>query len=63
MDGLVRDIMWCGSNNENILILTEKGTVYRSRDRGNQFKKLQGVISKVGSSVADLGQEVSFNDI
>jgi photosystem II stability/assembly factor-like uncharacterized protein len=60
MDGLVRDIMWCGSNNENILVLTEKGTVYRSRDRGNAWKKLQGIIGKVGQGVADQGQEVSY---
>lgn len=61
MDGLVRDIMWCGSNDDVILVLTERGTVYRSRDRGYSWKKLQGVIGKVGQSVADQGQEVRLN--
>lgn len=60
MDSLVRDIMWCGSNDDVILVLTEKGTVYRSRDRGYSWKKLQGLIGKVGQSVADQGQEVSI---
>lgn len=40
MDALVKDIMWCGQSNEAILILTEKGTVYRSRDKGASWKKL-----------------------
>ena len=62
MDGLVRDIMWCGSNNDVILVLTEKGTVYRSRDRGYSWKKLQGLIGKVAQGVADQGQEVSFEE-
>ena len=53
--------MWCGTNNDVILVLTEKGTVYRSRDRGYSWKKLQGLIGKVGQSVADQGQEVSFH--
>jgi hypothetical protein len=61
MDSLVRDIMWCGSNNDVILVLSEKGSVYRSRDRGYSWKKLQGLIGKVGQSVADQGQEVSIH--
>lgn len=40
LDAEIRDIMWCGSNNEAILILTEKGSVYRSRDRGDSWTKL-----------------------
>lgn len=52
-------MMWCGSTNEVILVLTDNGTVYRSRDRGGSWKKLQSVMSQVGSQVADQDQEVS----
>lgn len=40
--------MWCGSNNEAILVLSDKGTVYRSRDRGVSWKKLQAQLGKAG---------------
>ena len=59
LDAQVSDMMWCGGQNEVILILTEKGTVYRSRDRGSSWKKLQSVMRQVGGEVADTDQEVS----
>ncbi len=34
MDAPIADMMWCGTSNEVILVLTNAGTVYRSRDRG-----------------------------
>ena len=34
LDASVKDIMWCGANNEVILVLSNKGSVYRSRDKG-----------------------------
>jgi photosystem II stability/assembly factor-like uncharacterized protein len=56
LDGTVKDLMWCGANNDAILVLTQKGTIYRSRDRGYSWKKLQAIISKAGQEVADDGQ-------
>ena len=41
LDGPVADMLWCGSKNEVILVLTDQGTVYRSRDRGGSWKRLQ----------------------
>ena len=40
LDSGVKDIMWCGSSNEMILVLSEKGNIYRSRDRGATWKKI-----------------------
>ena len=40
LDSPVSDMLWCGSQNDVILVLTDKGTVFRSRDRGSQWKKL-----------------------
>ena len=45
--------MWCGSSNEAILVLSEKGSIYRSRDKGISWKKLQTMLNKSGQQVAD----------
>ncbi len=39
IDSPLQDVIWCrddrtGKNNSNVLILTEKGTVYQSQDGG-----------------------------
>jgi len=38
--GQLDDIMWCGARNDVILVHTTEGIVYRSRDRGDSWKKL-----------------------
>lgn len=53
LDAPVNDMMWCGTTNEVILVLTESGTVYRSRDRGASWKKLQASMSQTAGQVAD----------
>jgi hypothetical protein len=58
LDGQVKDILWCGALNEAILVLTDPGTLYRSRDRGQTWKKLQSLMGKTGASVLDQGQQV-----
>lgn len=58
IDSEVKDILWCGQNNEAIIVLTSKGTVYRSRDKGSSWKKLQSILNKSGLQVADDNQEV-----
>ena len=60
LDSFVRDIMWCGQDNDVILILTERGTLFRSRDRGISFKRLQSVLAQTGQAIADANQEVSL---
>lgn len=59
LDGHVHDILWCGSSDETILVQTDDGTVYRSRDRGANWKRLKSLMQKQGQSVADADQDVS----
>ena len=59
MDGEIEAMNWCGSNDETILVKTSDGTVYRSRDRGSNWKRLKSLMNKKGSAVADTTQEVS----
>jgi len=48
--------MWCGSTNEVLLVQSEAGTIYRSRDRGDSWKKLHSIMHQTGLSVMDDGQ-------
>jgi len=56
-------MMWCGSTNDAILVLTTDGTIYRSRDRGQNWKRLKALMQKQGQLVADSDQDVSFLDL
>jgi photosystem II stability/assembly factor-like uncharacterized protein len=55
LDSQVKDIMWCGSGNEAILVLTDTGMLHRSRDRGQTWKKMQSYLGKSAQSVLDDG--------
>ena len=59
LDGEISDMMWCGTNDETILVQTSDGSIYRSRDRGSTWKRLKSIMEKYGSEVSDEGQEVS----
>ena len=59
IDSPLSDIMWCGNTNEVILVQSEMGTIYRSRDRGDSWKKLHSMMHSTGMSVVDEGQTVS----
>jgi len=48
INGPVQDIMWCGANDEVILVLSENGEVYRSRDRGASWKRMQSTLEQKG---------------
>jgi len=39
-DSPPEDLIWCGHNNEIIILLTETSSVYRSKDKGNTWEKL-----------------------
>lgn len=56
IDSPLLDIMWCGPTNEVILVQSEAGTIYRSRDRGDSWKKLHSIMHQTGLSVIDEGQ-------
>lgn len=58
LDGQVHDLMWCGYNNEVVLMHTSEGSIYRSRDRGLTWKRLKSLMQKTAYSVADEDQEV-----
>ena len=60
LDGEIENMLWCGTNDETILIKTADGSIYRSRDRGSNWKRLKSLMNKQGSKVTDEG-DVSLN--
>lgn len=46
LDGKVDDIIWCGETNDVMLVKSSDGSIYRSRDRGGNWKRLKGMMSK-----------------
>ena len=46
LDGEVKNLLWCGTNDEIILLQAADGTVYRSRDRGQSWKRLKSLMMK-----------------
>jgi photosystem II stability/assembly factor-like uncharacterized protein len=59
LDGQITDMMWCGRDDETVLLQTGDGSIYRSRDRGSNWKRLKALMQKQGLQVADQNQDVS----
>jgi len=60
LDGQVHDLMWCGYQDETVLMQTSEGTVYRSRDRGLSWKRLAALMTKTAYNIADEDQEIGI---
>jgi len=50
--------MWCGAGNESILVKTKEGAIYRSRDKGGNWKKLHAQMKQHASTVISQDQEI-----
>ena len=48
IDSDVNDVIWCGSNNQSILLLTELSSLYKSDDNGFSWKKLNDILLHTG---------------
>lgn len=48
LDSELIDIMWCGEETKNILVLTSKGTVYQTNDQGKNWNKLRETFQRTG---------------
>ena len=59
LDSEVKSLLWCGNNDEIILLHSADGIVYRSRDRGQSWKRLKSVMAKHATFVKDEDQDVS----
>ncbi|CAD8059049.1 unnamed protein product [Paramecium primaurelia] len=51
MDSAIIDIVWCGAHNQsndNILVMSSKGTIYLSQNNGDDWQKLAEVFHRKG---------------
>ena len=49
LDATLLDVIWCGNNSQdsnNVLLLSSKGTVYKSSDKGEKWEKMTEVFTK-----------------
>lgn len=53
IDSKLIDIVWCGEAKEDVMVLTEKGTVYRSDNHGETWKKLRETFAKAARPIVD----------
>ena len=58
LDSPLVDIVWCGAHKENVIVLTEKGTIYRSDDGGMTWKKLRQVFTSMAEKGGTDADEV-----
>jgi len=58
IDANVKDMLWCGNDNEAIIVQTVNGQIYRSRDKGGNWKHLTTMMKKSGEAIADENQKI-----
>ena len=54
----VVDLLWCGRQNEAVLVKNKGGTVYQSLDRGSNWKLLRGELQKTGKAAAGVAHDI-----
>lgn len=61
LDAAPRDLVWCGSSRETVLLLTENNSLYRSDDKGFNWRILNGILTSTGKDQLDENEnEVNF---
>ena len=52
IDSPLVDILWCGKGNDVIFVQTQFGTIYKSKDKGDSWKKLHSLMHQVALGIA-----------
>ena len=48
LDSSPKDLVWCGQNNDTVMVLTELNSVYKSEDKGFSWKKMNDIFTNTG---------------
>jgi len=48
LDAAPKDLVWCGTSKETVLLLTENNSLYRSDDKGFNWRILNGILTSTG---------------
>ena len=60
LDASLEDIVWCGDHDESVLVLTDDGKLFKSRDQGYSWKKLTKHLTQSAEEVLESGQEIGL---
>lgn len=61
LDSPSKDLIWCGASQETVLILTENNSLYRSDDKGFNWRLLNGILNNTGKGqLEENDNEVNF---
>lgn len=53
LDGPPKDLVWSGNSSETVLLLTENDSLYRSDDKGFNWRLLNGILTTTGKDQLD----------
>jgi len=48
IDSPLKEMIWCGDSRETVLVLTETNSLYRSEDKGFNWRPLNGILTHTG---------------
>jgi hypothetical protein len=61
VDASPKDLVWCGSSRETVLLLSENNSLYRSDDKGFNWRLMNGVLTSTGKEQLEENEnEVNF---
>ena len=53
IDAAPKDLVWCGTSRETVLLLSENNSLYRSDDKGFNWRLLNGILTSTGKEQLD----------
>jgi len=53
LDAAPKDLVWCGSSRETVLLLSENNSLYKSDDKGFNWRLLNGILTSTGKDQLD----------
>jgi hypothetical protein len=62
IDAAPKDLVWCGTSRETVLLLSENNSLYRSDDKGFNWRLLNGILTSTGKDQLEENEnEVIYN--
>ena len=57
MDAPPKELIWCGTSRETVLLLSENNSLYTSEDKGFNWRLLNGIITSTGKDQLDENED------
>jgi hypothetical protein len=61
LDSAPKDLVWCGTNRDSVLLLTESDSLYKSEDKGFSWKKLNDLLTNSGKDLLEDNENEVIN--